>query len=155
MELPQTGQCQCGAIAYAIDAEPWTVYACHCHACQRQSGSAFGLSAILPADAVRFTRGTPAEWRRRADSGRVSVALYCAGCGNRLMNRSEDGATISLKPGTLGDTSWVRAVGHIWTESAQGWTAPFRRGPCYARQPDDFTALRDAWAARDRQEQVT
>lgn len=148
MDLPQTGRCQCGAIRYAIDAEPMTVYACHCHECQRQSGSGFGLSALFPASAFRFTGGTPAIWRSTGASGREKMSLYCGDCGNRILNRAPDGPIVSIKPGTLDDASWVQAVGHIWTESAQPWTAQFRQGPAYARQPEDFSALRDAWASR-------
>lgn len=144
MRLPLTGRCQCGAIAYAVDAAPITVYACHCRECQRQSGSAFGLSALFPADAVRITRGAPAERQRATGSGRISTGYFCAGCGNRIMNRS--GGAAALKPGTLDDPSWVRPAGHIWTDSAQRWTAPLRDGPTYLGQPPDLTELRAAWA---------
>jgi len=147
VRLPQTGGCQCGAIRYAIDAEPVTVYACHCRECQRQSGSAFGLSAIFPAGAVRITAGTPAQWQRTTDSGRISTASVCGTCGNRIMNSSA-GPFVSLKPGTLDDTGWIMAVGHIWTDRAQDWTAPLRDGVDYAGQPEDFAALAEAWAAR-------
>jgi hypothetical protein len=147
VRLPQTGGCQCGAIRYVIDAEPVTVYACHCRECQRQSGSAFGLSAIFPASAVRITRGPAAQWRRTTDSGRISTASLCGICGNRIMN-SSGGPFVSLKPGTLDDAGWIQAVGHIWTGSAQDWTAPLRKGLDYAGQPADFTALGAAWAAR-------
>jgi hypothetical protein len=59
LRLPQAGGCQCGAVRYEIAAAPLTLYACHCAECQRQSGSAFGLSMPVPAGAVRITAGEP------------------------------------------------------------------------------------------------
>lgn len=148
MDLPQTGRCQCGATTYALEAEPLTVYACHCHKCQRQSGGAFGMTALVPADALRFT-GAPPAINDRTSDGAQSHSMHCATCGSRICNVRPGSPTVALKPGTLDDTSWVRPVTHIWTESAQGWTAPLRTGLCFERQDFDFDALRRAWAERD------
>lgn len=42
--------CQCGAISFKTPLpEPLALYICHCVECQRQSGSAFGCSAIFPS----------------------------------------------------------------------------------------------------------
>ena len=51
----QTGGCQCGAVRYEVTGPPIKLYVCHCTECQRQSGSAFGMSFIcaesqFPAD---------------------------------------------------------------------------------------------------------
>ena len=43
----KTGGCQCGSIRYRIKQEANMLYACHCRDCQKQSGSAFGLSLIV------------------------------------------------------------------------------------------------------------
>jgi hypothetical protein len=147
MQLPQTGGCQCGALRYVLEAEPATVYACHCHQCQHQSGSAFGISAIIDAAALRFTNGAPAKWHRTSPSGRAQTAFYCVDCGSRIMNQHDGAAVASLKPGTLDDTSWVQVVGHIFTDSAQPWTVPLRRGPSFPQGPD-MSVLTDAWANR-------
>ena len=44
-----TGGCRCGAVRYtlAVDALP-KAYACHCHQCQKWTGSAFSLQALVP-----------------------------------------------------------------------------------------------------------
>ena len=49
---PLAGGCQCGAIRYAITAEPGPIYVCHCRECQKQSASAFGISVSVPGGAL-------------------------------------------------------------------------------------------------------
>lgn len=41
-----TGSCQCGAITYALSGEALFVYACHCHSCQKRTGSAFSMGLL-------------------------------------------------------------------------------------------------------------
>ncbi|MBW4535755.1 MAG: GFA family protein [Pleurocapsa minor HA4230-MV1] len=64
MTAPYTGGCQCGQIRYEIQAEPLTLYACHCKECQKQSSSAFGMSMPVPRDAVVILQGQPKQWKR-------------------------------------------------------------------------------------------
>jgi hypothetical protein len=48
----------------------------------------------------------------------------------------------------MGDTSWLRPVGHIWTRSAQSWF-PLPEGVLrYEAQPDDMLPLVRAWKSR-------
>lgn len=154
MRLPLTGGCQCGAVRYEITAAPTTLYACHCSDCQRQTGSAFALSLIVPRDAVRVTQGAPAVWQRpgsQAASGTPADCLFCRDCGARLYHLpSRNRAIAVVKPGTLDDTSWLEPIGHIWTRSAQAWVR-FEDGTLlYDGPPPDFTALSAAWQARAR-----
>ena len=49
MSVIHEGGCQCGTVRYAIAGEPLWVIVCHCKECQRQSGSAFGMTlAVKP-----------------------------------------------------------------------------------------------------------
>ena len=42
-------QCQCGAVRFKTPLpQPLALYICHCSDCRRQTGSAFGTSAIFP-----------------------------------------------------------------------------------------------------------
>ncbi|MEM8613383.1 MAG: GFA family protein [Cyanobacteria bacterium P01_H01_bin.105] len=58
MPLPYIGGCQCGQIRYEIQAEPLTLYVCHCTECQQQSSSAFGMSMSVPREAVKLLQAT-------------------------------------------------------------------------------------------------
>lgn len=124
MHLPQNGGCQCGAIRYEITAPPALVYACHCTDCQSQSGSAFGMAAMMRHADLHFTRGEPAAFEQVAGGGRKRLCWFCRECGTRLVHTPFGplGETYrNLKPGTLDDTSWLRPNVHFWTRSAQPW----------------------------------
>jgi len=66
-EAVLTGGCQCGAVRYAVAAEPLRLYVCHCRECQKQSGSAFGMSlidvAVHPGEARFSVSNESAGWR--------------------------------------------------------------------------------------------
>jgi hypothetical protein len=68
MPPPYTGGCQCGAVRYVLTSDPVRVVACHCKECQRQSGSAFGMSMHVKEDSLTVT-GPTKRFTRTADSG--------------------------------------------------------------------------------------
>ena len=148
MKLPLTGGCQCGALRYEIRAEPLTVYVCHCTECQRQSGSAFGMSVMVPRASLAYTTGAPRRWKRTADSGRAIESDMCETCGVRPVNHPSANDKVSIvKPGTLDDPSWLHPIGHIWTDSAQPWVTIPTDTVNHERHPADVSGLIAAWTA--------
>lgn len=137
------GGCQCGALRYEVDlARVQTLYCCHCRECQKQSSSGFGMSMVVPSAAFRLLRGEPQAWARRADSGREVTGFHCPTCGSRVFHSSSRGRDFTnLRAGSLDDTSVLRPVGHLWTDSKQDWVALPADSLCYPRQPDSFDAL--------------
>jgi hypothetical protein len=85
--IREEGGCQCGAVRYRLVGEPLDLYACHCRECQRQSGSAFGMSLIVPADAFRLLSGELASFTRTCDSGGTLECSFCRSCGTRIHHR--------------------------------------------------------------------
>ena len=147
MQLPLTGGCQCKSVRYAINAEPLTLYACHCTDCQKQSASAFALSMVVTRGALAITEGQPKEWIRRNESGRLSSCMFCGQCGARLFHDPHANTRVTIvKPGTLDDTTWLQPVGHIWTRSAQRWFDIPDETVNYEAQPPDLSQLIEAWA---------
>jgi hypothetical protein len=149
MPAPYTGGCQCGAVRYEIAAEPVTIYVCHCVECQKQTSSAFGMSATFPTESVQIVKGTMKNWRRKADSGAEVFCQFCADCGTRLFHGKDSRAQfINLKPGTLDDRGWLRPVAHVWTKRAQPWVCIDADMLQFVAQPEDPSALFKAWEQR-------
>jgi len=87
--------CSCGQLQIATTGEPVRISVCHCLACQRRTGSAFGVQARFPRDAVTMTgRGT--RYVRTADSGKTVTSTFCPECGATVYYELE------LVPGFIG-----------------------------------------------------
>lgn len=113
------GGCQCGSVRYRIEEEPLGLAVCHCRDCQRQSGSAFAMSLDVPREAFRLLSGALETFTAACDSGRTKECAFCGICGTRIYHRGEWG--MSIKAGTLDDTSALRPDAHYWTKRKQPW----------------------------------
>jgi hypothetical protein len=122
MATKLTGGCQCGGIRYEITGAPQQVVVCHCMDCQRQSGSAFGMTLVVKEEDFRLTEGELKTFSSKSDAGRAKLGAFCPGCGTRIYHKPEwRKGKVSVKPGTLDDTSMLKPDIHIWTGSKQPW----------------------------------
>ncbi|WP_037256007.1 GFA family protein [Rhodovibrio salinarum] len=131
------GGCQCGAVRYAVDAEPYGVFVCHCTQCRRQSASAFGISVDIPASALHVLQGTTQSWCRPTPTGRL-ICHFCPTCGGRLWHVADppDGR-MTLKGGTLDVPLDLTAAVHIWTTHKLPGVIIPEGAVCYPGEPED------------------
>ncbi|MBS0219542.1 MAG: GFA family protein [Proteobacteria bacterium] len=119
--LPQCGGCVCASVRYGLSAAPLLAFACHCHDCQKRSGSAFSFPLIVRTADLTVTGEVEIE-RLATRSGREIDHTLCPRCRCRVMSRAV--ATpeyLSLRAGTLDDASWVVPIVQTWVESAIPW----------------------------------
>jgi len=152
--IPQmTGGCQCGAVRYRLTGEPQMLYACHCTDCQKQSSSAFGMSLIVGRAQLEITAGRDRikTWDTHGDDGVLKRCAFCRDCGSRIYHAGpSDDDPLSIKAGSLDDTSGLRPVAQIWLQSAQPWIeADSRQYRCFAGEPDDEAELAALWRQRN------
>lgn len=83
------GGCACGSIRYQLLARPMFVNCCHCDDCQRLTGSAFVLNAIIrdPGDQAPPWRaggraGAGSKPRSGAITGIGPIYVSCASAGS-------------------------------------------------------------------------
>jgi hypothetical protein len=117
------GGCQCGAVRYRVVGDPTYAAVCHCTACKRRTGSAFGMAAYFDEAAVEITRGVPKVYECRSDeSNRWAKNEFCPSCGTTVTWTAEFLPGLrSIAPGTLDDPNWIRPKIHAWTRSALHW----------------------------------
>ena len=144
------GGCNCGAVRYEITRPILTAYICHCHRCQKRTGSAFSMAVVVPADGFRLTQGEPLRTERLLDGGARNLSWVCPACHSRTHTQREGRARVRVRAGTLDDTSGIRPVAQLFTADAQPWALVRDDILSYAGQPADPAPLLEAWAARHR-----
>lgn len=116
------GACACGMVRYELASEPLFVHCCHCLDCQRQTGSAFVLNALIEADRVEVASGELQRSEMPTDSGRPHGIYRCTGCGTAMW--SEYGGLSVLRfvrVGTLDTPAVLKPDVHIFTRSKVPW----------------------------------
>ncbi|HEX3401815.1 MAG TPA: GFA family protein [Acetobacteraceae bacterium] len=116
------GGCACGTLRYRMRSAPMFVHCCHCSDCQRQTGSAFVLNALIEADRNELLSGNPTPYAMPTDSGRPHTVFRCPICGTAVW--SEYGGLKTLRfvrVGTLDNPQALTPDVHIYTRSRQPW----------------------------------
>ncbi len=136
MATKYTGGCQCGDIRYEVMGNPHQLVVCHCTDCQRQSGSAFGMTLVVDEANFQLTQGEPKTFTSKSDTGRAKLGVFCPKCGTRIYHKPEwRKGTVSVKPGTLDDTRSLNPDMHIWTGSKQTWITIPESVEAHEKQP--------------------
>ncbi len=115
-----SGQCFCGAVAYAVPDE--FVYAanCHCSNCRRTTGSAFKPFAGIAREKLILTRGHTDLLIHGNGQGNDT---HCGVCGSLLYSVIRAGAFVHVAMGTLVDDPSMRPTKHIFVGSKAPWYA--------------------------------
>ena len=122
MNESREGGCQCGAVRYRFEGEPISLAVCHCTECQRQSGSAFGMSLTVRKEDFHLLQGTLKTFDRKADTGRIVTCAFCPECGTRIYHAPHYRTdAINIKPGTFDDTSFLQPKYEVWTKRKHAW----------------------------------
>ena len=117
-----TGACGCGEVSYRMSTEPMFVHCCHCKECQRQTGSAYVLNAIIETDRVEFD-GPVIEHALPTPSGKGQIITRCAKCGTAVFSSYmvRLGKLRYVRIGTLDDPALCPPDVQIFTSSKQPW----------------------------------
>ena len=137
MTTKLTGGCLCGAIRYTVDVPITELRACYCTHCQKASGAAGSVNAVVPTNALHFTQGKPKRYAAKAESGRTLFRFFCGDCGSPLYSQRETTPETSvLRAGTIDDLGDVKISASIWTRSARHWAHVEPDSKQFPTQPD-------------------
>ena len=117
------GGCACGSIRYRMESKPLFVHCCHCHSCQRETGTAFALNAMIEADRVTLLSGQPEMILTPSNSGKGQKVWRCPDCRVALWsNYAGAGDKVNfIRVGTLDNADRLPPDIHIFTVSKQPW----------------------------------
>jgi hypothetical protein len=117
------GGCTCRQVRYRMTSRPLFVHCCHCRWCQRETGSAFVINAMIEADRVELLAGRPEPVLTPTESGKGQKIWRCPTCRVALWsNYAGAGDAVNfVRAGTLDDPDRMPPDIHIFTASKQPW----------------------------------
>lgn len=123
MTFPIEGGCDCKHIRYRMMTKPLFVHCCHCRWCQRETGSAFVLNAMIEADRVELLGGEPVVVATPSASGQGQLVSRCPHCMVAVWSSYAGSGPVLrfVRVGTLDQPDVLPPDIHIYTESKQRW----------------------------------
>lgn len=117
------GGCSCKTIRYRMETKPLFVHCCHCTWCQRETGSAFVLNAMIEADCVTHLGAEPEIVHTPSASGNGQKIARCPQCRVAVWsNYSGAGAFVRfVRVGTLDEPHQFPPDVHIFTSTKVPW----------------------------------
>lgn len=121
--FPTEGGCDCRAVRYRMETAPLFVHCCHCRWCQRESGAAFALNAMIESDRV-VELGLPPELvDTPSESGSGQRIARCPTCRLAVWSHYAGAGPLLkfIRVGTLDNPDLLPPDIHIYTASRQPW----------------------------------
>ena len=137
------GGCDCGKLRYRLATEPMFVHCCHCSWCQRESGSAFALNALIETDRVELLEGEPVATELPTASGKGQTVLRCSDCGVTLWSHFAGAgrAMAFVRIGTLEEPGRFPPDVHIFTSTRLPWVQLPEGVPVF----EGYYAAKEVW----------
>jgi hypothetical protein len=122
---PLDGGCTCGAVRFRMTTQPMFVNCCHCSWCQRETGTAFALNAMIETDRVQLLQGEVEVINTPSSSGKGQKIARCPFCKIAVWsNYSGAGDAVRfVRVGTLDEPGRLPPDIHIFTSTKQPWVA--------------------------------
>ena len=116
------GGCGCRAVRYRLRSRPMFVNCCHCRWCQRESGAAFAINAMIESDRVDLLAGSVDLVDTPSCSGQGQLIARCPTCRIALWSHYGGRTQVSfVRVGSLDDPDAFPPDVHIFTTTKQPW----------------------------------
>jgi len=117
------GGCTCRHVRYRMHGRPFFVHCCHCTWCQRETGSAFAINALIEADRIELLANRPERIDTPSLSGRGQPVMRCPVCRVALWSHyyGSGEAVNFMRVGTLDDAGAIAPDIHIFTSTKVPW----------------------------------
>jgi len=127
-----TGACTCGEIQFELTDRPLFVHCCHCTWCQRETGSAFAVNALIESDRVKVVKGQLESTYLPSASGKGQTLWRCPQCKVvAWSNYAGAGEKMRfIRVGTINNHD-IRPDVHIFTSTKRPWVLLEPNIPCF------------------------
>ena len=104
-----------------METKPLIVNCCHCRWCQRETGTAFALNALIEDNAVTQLGGEPEMIAAPSESGDGQLFARCPKCQIAVWSDYSEPLLRFVKVGTLDQPEHCPPDIQIYTASKQPW----------------------------------
>lgn len=117
------GRCTCATVRYRLSSRPLFTHCCHCSWCQRETGTAFALNAMIEADRVELLSGEVEFATIPTQSGKGQKIARCPSCKVVLWSHylGAGEAVSFVRVGTLEKPGDCPPDIHIFVRSKLPW----------------------------------
>ena len=115
--------CHCGQLRLEVHGDPFWVSLCHCMACQRRTGSAFGMQAGFRHDHVQVA-GRYTDYARVSDEAdrKEHVFHFCPDCGSTVFyTEPTEPDRVVVMVGSFADPSFPPPVESGYDSRRHSW----------------------------------
>lgn len=122
--MQRRASCACGDLVAVCSGDPAKVSLCHCLACQRRTGSTYGIAAFFHKEEVS-TQGAAATYSRPSDSGHDVRFSFCPRCGSTVYWQAlRKPEFIAVAVGAFADPSFPAPAQAVYDDCRHWWVAP-------------------------------
>lgn len=119
--IARHASCSCGQLRIETLGEPLRISVCHCLACQRRTGSAFGVQARFVRTHVAI-QGRSSQYVRTADSGQKITFHFCPDCGSTVHYQlAQSPNVIAIPVGAFADSAFPAPEFSVYESRQHKW----------------------------------
>tara|TARA_R110002072_G_scaffold56097_4_gene145523 strand:+ start:3132 stop:3641 length:510 start_codon:yes stop_codon:yes gene_type:complete len=114
------GGCRCGTTRVNLRDKPLFVHACHCLTCQKNTGSAFGITTIMLESDIELIQGSLIV--KAIEQAPHRHRHLCSTCGEQLYSTATNHPRSAIfQVGSLDDPRRITINAHIFTKQKHDW----------------------------------
>jgi len=110
--------CLCGGITWDVDANPVSLWHCHCGRCRKQHGTPFATFSMTPAHGFRVSG---ADRVKAWQSSSKLVRHFCGDCGSTIPNDPDANGLVFQPAGNFASDPGVKPTAHIFVAHGAPW----------------------------------
>ena len=115
--------CSCGQLQVTVEGDPIRISMCHCLACKRRTGSAFGYQARFMSNQVQVA-GRYSDYVRVSDDGEERAFHFCPACGATVFYTLADVTDVVAVPiGAFADPTFPPPKVSVYESRQHPWVA--------------------------------
>jgi hypothetical protein len=114
------GSCLCGRVRYQLNAVFQSFFLCHCHRCQKDTGSLHAANLFAPGAELVWLQGL-GEVQVYQHEHTLHSKAFCRHCGSALPLMAEALACVVVPAGSLDNAVDLQPTARIFMDDCAEW----------------------------------